>query len=169
MGHFKGIGRAYQQTFIDTYARVAHAKLYGEKTAITSAYILNDHILPWYESQSVPLLRIITDRGTECCGKIENHAYQLFLSIENIDHTRTKAYSPQTNEICERFHKTRKEEFYEIALRRKIYSSLEELQKDADHWMKNYNEERPHSGKFCYGKTPYQTFLDAKHIASTLR
>lgn len=165
VGNFKGIGRVYQQTFIDTYTRVSHAKLYTEKTAITSADLLNDRVIPWYESQGIPLLRILTDRGTEFCGKLENHAYQLFLSIENIDHSRTKAYSPQTNGICERFHKTMKEEFYEVALRKKIYSSLDDLQNDADEWLKTYNEERPHSGKYCYGKTPMQTFLDAKHIA----
>ena len=165
VGNFKGIGRVYQQTFVDTYTRVAHAKLYTEKTAITSADLLNDRVLPWYEYHGIPLVRILTDRGTEFCGKLENHAYQLFLSIEDIDHSRTKAYSPQTNGICERFHKTMKQEFYEVALRRKIYSSLDELQADVDEWLRTYNEHRPHSGKYCYGKTPFQTFLDAKHIA----
>ena len=165
VGTIKGIGKIYQQTFIDTYSRVADIKLYTRKTAITSADILNDRILPWYESQNISLLRILTDRGTEYCGKIENHAYQLFLSIENIDHSKTKAYSPQTNGICERFHKTMKQEFYDTAFRKKIYLSIEELQKDADEWIKYYNEERPHSGKYCYGKPPMQTFLDSKKIA----
>ena len=165
VGNIKGVGKIYQQTFIDTYTRVAEAKLYTEKTAITSADILNDRILPWYEEQDVALLRILTDRGTEYCGKIENHAFQLFLSIENIDHSKTKAYSPQTNGICERFHKTMKQEFYDTAFRKKIYSSLEELQSDVDVWLKYYNEERPHSGKYCYGKTPIQTFIDSKKIA----
>ena len=110
-------------------------------------------------------LRILTDRGTEFCGKIENHAYELFLSIENIDHSKTKAYSPQTNGICERFHKTMKQEFYDTAFRKKIYRNIEELQNDVDQWLKYYNEERPHSGKYCYGKTPMQTFLDSKKIA----
>ena len=141
---------------------MADIKLYTDKTAITAADILNDRILPWYESQEIPLLRILTDRGTEYCAKIENHAFQLFLSIENIDHSKTKAYSPQTNGICERFHKTMKQEFYDTAFRKKIYSSIEELQKDADAWLKYYNENRPHSGRYCYGKTPMQTFLDGK-------
>jgi len=165
VGTIKGVGKIYQQTFIDTYSRVADVKLYKDKTAITSADILNDRILPWYESQEIPLLRILTDRGTEYCGKIENHAFQLFLSIENIDHSKTKAYSPQTNGICERFHKTMKQEFYDSAFRKKIYSSIDELQKDADAWLKYYNEDRPHSGRYCYGKTPMQTFLDSKKIA----
>lgn len=164
VGTIKGVGKIYQQTFIDTYSRVADVKLYTEKTAITTADILNDRILPWYEEQEIALLRILTDRGTEYCGKIENHAFQLFLSIENIDHSRTKAYSPQTNGICERFHKTMKQEFYDTAFRKKIYFSLEELQKDADVWLSYYNNKRPHSGKYCYGKTPMQTFLDSKKI-----
>jgi len=165
VGTIKGIGKIYQQTYIDTYSRVADVKLYTEKTAITSADILNDKILPWYDKQNVSILRILTDRGTEYCGKIENHAYQLFLSVENIDHSKTKAYSPQTNGICERFHKTMKQEFYDTAFRKKIYLSVEDLQKDADAWLKHYNEERPHSGKYCYGKTPMKTFLDSKKIA----
>lgn len=165
VGNFKGIGRVYQQTFIDTYTRVAQAKLYTEKTAITSADILNDRVLPFYEQHGLSLLRVLTDRGTEYCGKLENHAFQLFLSIENIDHSKTKAYSPQTNGICERFHKTMKTEFYEVALRKKIYTNLDDLQMDVDQWLESYNQERPHTGKYCYGKTPMQTFLDAKHIA----
>ncbi len=165
VGTIKGIGRIYQQTFIDTYSRVADIKLYTEKTAITAADMLNDRVLPFYQYQAIPLLRILTDRGTEYCGKVEHHAFELFLSIEDIDHTRTKAYSPQTNGICERFHKTMKNEFYDTAFRKKIYTSLEELQKDADIWLKYYNEVRPHSGKYCYGKTPMQTFLDSRHIA----
>ena len=165
VGTIKGIGRIYQQTFIDTYSRVADIKLYTEKTAITAADMLNDRVLPFYQYQAIPLLRILTDRGTEYCGKVEHHAFELFLSIEDIDHTKTKAYSPQTNGICERFHKTMKNEFYDTAFRKKIYTSLEELQKDADLWLKHYNEVRPHSGKYCYGKTPMQTFLDSRHIA----
>lgn len=165
VGTFKGIGRVYQQTFVDTYSKVSQAKVYTEKTALTAADMLNDRVLPWYEEEGISVLRILTDRGTEYSGKIENHAYQLFLSIEDIDHSRTKAYHPQTNGICERFHKTMKTEFYDTAFRKKIYTSLEELQTDLDIWIKYYNEERPHSGKYCYGKTPLQTFLDSKHVA----
>lgn len=115
------------------------------------------------------MLRVLTDRGTEYCGKIDEHAYQLFLAIENIDHSKTKARSPQTNGICERFHKTIKHEFYDIAFRKKIYRSVEELQADVDAWLKKYNEYRPHSGSRCYGKTPWQTFQDAKKLAKEIQ
>jgi len=166
VGTMKGVGRIYQQTFIDTYSRVAQAKLYLEKTAITAADMLNDRVVPFFDEQDVNLLRILTDRGTEYCGKVENHSYQLYLAMEDIDHSRTKANHPQTNGICERFHKTMKNEFYDIAFRKKIYTSIEELQIDVDHWIAKYNEQRPHSGKHCYGKTPMQTFREAKYLAT---
>lgn len=165
VGTIKGVGRIYQQTFIDTYSRVADVKLYTEKTAITAADLLNDRVVPFFDEQRVKLQRVLTDRGTEYCGRPENHAYQLYLAVEDIDHSRTKANSPQTNGICERFHRTMQDECYSILFRKKLYRSLDELQVDVDEWIRKYNMERPHSGRYCYGKTPWQTFLDSKHVA----
>lgn len=165
VGNVKGVGRIYQQTFIDTYTKVAFAKLYDRKHAITAADTLNDRVLPFFEEHGVPLLRVLTDRGSEYCGNRESHEYELYLDLEGIEHTRTKAKSPQTNGICERFHQTVKNEFYASAFRRKLYQSLDELQADLDEWMRSYNEERTHSGKYCYGKTPMQTFIDSTHLA----
>lgn len=165
VGNIKGVGRIYQQTFIDTYTKVAIIKLYDRKNALVAADTLNDRVVPWFEDKGIRLLRIMTDRGTEYNGNREHHEYKLYLDIEDIDHTRTKARSPQTNGICERFHRTIQEEFYATAFRKKIYKSIEELQKDADEWIKYYNEERPHSGKYCFGKTPMQTFIESKKIA----
>jgi transposase InsO family protein len=169
VGTIKSVGRIYQQTFIDTYAKVAFAKLYDRKNALVAADMLNDRVLPFYEEQDVPVLRILTDRGTEYCGSRDTHEYQLYLALENVDHTRTKAKSPQTNGICERFHRTIQDEFYSVAFRKKLYQTLEELQADLDSWLREYNEERSHSGKYCFGKTPMQTFLDSKHIAHEKR
>jgi len=58
-----------------------------------------------------------------------------------------------------------KEEFYDVAFRKKVYQNVDELQHDVNEWLRRYNEFRPHSGKYCYGRTPYQTFLDTKAIA----
>lgn len=165
VGTIKGVGRIYQQTFIDTYSRVAFAKLYDRKNALVAADTLNDKVLPFFQQQDIPLLRILTDRGTEYCGAREHHEYQLYLAIEDIDHSKTKARSPQTNGICERFHKTIQDEFYAVAFRKKVYDSIEELHKDLDDWLVEYNYKRPHSGRYCYGKTPYQTWLDSLHLA----
>jgi transposase InsO family protein len=166
VGTIKSIGRIYQQTFLDTYSKVAFAKLYDRKNALVAADLLNDRVFPFLEENDVPLLRILTDRGTEYCGNREHHEYQLYLAVENIDHSKTKARHPQTNGICERFHRTIQEEFYSVAFRKKLYRNLEELQADLDEWLKQYNESRPHSGKYCYGKTPLQTFLDSRHLAA---
>jgi transposase InsO family protein len=165
VGTIKGVGRIYQQTFIDTYSKLGFAKLYDRKNALVAADMMNDRVIPFYEEQGIRLLRVLTDRGTEYCGAREHHEYQLYLDIENIDHSRTRAKSPQTNGICERFHKTIQDEFYAIAFRKKIYESLDQLQQDIDTWMNDYNKNRPHSGKYCFGKTPYQTFLDSIHLA----
>src|SRR5499425_1139799 len=165
VGTIKSVGRIYQQTFLDTYAKVAFAKLYDRKNALVAADMLNDRVLPFFEEQNIPLLRVLTDRGTEYCGQREHHEYQLYLAVENIDHSRTKARHPQTNGISERFHRTIQEEFYATAFRKKLYTSLEELQADLDDWLAEYNRTRPHSGKYCYGKTPLQTFLDSLSLA----
>jgi transposase InsO family protein len=165
VGTLKGVGRIYQQTFIDTYAKVAFAKLYDRKTPITAADLLNDRVVPFYDEHGIPLSRVLTDRGTEFCGRPEHHEYELYLAVENIDHTRTKTKSPQTNGICERFHRTVLDEFYRVAFRKKIYRTIDELQADLDAWLQSYNEARPHQGRWCFGKTPLQTFCDSLTLA----
>ena len=140
-------------------------KLYDRKHAITAADMLNDRVLPWYDELGIQLLRILTDRGSEYCGSREHHEFELYLDLEAIEHTKTKARSPQTNGICERFHQTIQNEFYASAFRRKLYNHLDELQVDVDEWVRTYNEERTHSGKYCFGKTPMQTLADSLHLA----
>lgn len=164
VGTLKGVGRIYQQTFVDTYSKWSAAKLYTTKTPITSADLLNDRVLPFFEEQRMGVLRILTDRGTEFCGRAEQHDYELYLAVNDIEHTKTKAQHPQTNGICERFHKTILQEFYQVAFRKKLYRSLEELQQDLDAWIEHYNTERTHEGKMCCGRTPYATMLAGKEI-----
>ena len=164
VGTLKGVGRIYQQTFINTYSKVAFAKLYDRKSPIAAADLLNDRVLPFFEEHEIALSRVLTDRGTEYCGT-DSHDYELYLAVEDIDHTRSKVKSPQTNGICERFHKTVLNEFYRVAFRKKIFTSINELQTDLDTWLRLYNQERPHQGRWCYGKTPMQTFIDSIPLA----
>ena len=164
VGTLKGVGRVYQQAFIDTYGKVGFAKLYDRKTPLTAADPLNDRVIPFYDERAVALQRVLTDR-TEYCGTHDRHEYELYLAVENIDHSSTKTKSPQTNGIVERFHKTMLDEFYRIAFRKKIYTPIDELQDDLDTGLTEYNEVRTHHGRYCYGKTPMQTFLDAAPTA----
>ena len=95
----------------------------------------------------------------------QSHEYELYLAVEDIDHSRTKTKSPQTNGICERFHRTVLDEFYRIAFRKKIYQAIDELQTDLDTWLVDYNQRRPHQRRWCFGKTPMQTKSRLLHFS----
>ena len=122
-------------------------------------------MLPFFEAAGVLVLRVLTDRGTEFCGVPDRHPYELYLAVENIDHTKTKVRHPQTNGIGERLQKTILDEFYRVAFRKKIYPTLEAVQADLDIFLVTYNTDRPHQGRWCYGKTPMQTFVDSVPLA----
>lgn len=55
------------------------------KTPITAADLLNHRVLPLLEEEQLPLLRILTDRGTEYCGKPDSHDFQLYLALNNLN------------------------------------------------------------------------------------
>lgn len=160
VGWIKGIGKIYQQTGIDIYSNVGLAKLYVEKSAITAADFMNDRMLPFFDEHEIRLLRVLTDRGTEYCGAQETHPYELLLYLNDIEHSRTKARHPQTNGCTERFNQTLLDEFYKVAFRKKVYTTLEDIQNDLDAFLKEYNEQRTNQGKYCKGRTPMETFID---------
>lgn len=160
VGYIKGVGKIYQQTGIDTFSNVGFAKLYNDKTALTAADFLNDKVLPFFDSQGLSLLRTLTDRGTEYCGKPENHPYQLFLHLNDIEHTKTKVRHPQTNGCTEKLNQTIQDEFYAVAFRKTLYTSLDQMQADLDTFMDRYNRDRTNQGRHCQGRTPMETFVD---------
>jgi hypothetical protein len=80
VGTVKGVGRIYQQRFIDTYSNLGFAKLYDRKPPVTAADPLNDQVLPFFEQHDIPLNRVLTDRGTEYCGAPDRHEYELYWS-----------------------------------------------------------------------------------------
>lgn len=159
VGYIKGVGKIYQQTGIDTYSNVGFAKLYNDRNALTAADFLNDKVLPFFDEHNISVLRTLTDRGTEYCGKAEMHPYQLFLHLNDIEHSRTKVRHPQTNGATEKLNQTIQDEFYAVAFRKKIYRSLDEIQADLDEFMARYNCKRTNQGRNCQGRTPMETFL----------
>jgi transposase InsO family protein len=138
-GTMKGVGRICQQTFVDTYSKRALAKLHDRKTPITAADLLNDRVVPFFDEKEVKLSRVLTDRGTEYCGNPEHHEDELYLAVEDIDHSRTKTKSPRTNNIVERLRKTMLNEFHRIAFGKKRHASIGESQNDLDEWIGSYN------------------------------
>ena len=164
VGTIKGVGRIYQQTAIDTHANVGFAKVYTEKTAICAADLLNDKALPFFDNHNIRVLRVLTDNGREFCGLKDNHPYELFLHLNDIEHTKTRVRRPQTNGSVELLNQTIKDEFYEVAFRKKLYRSLEEIQTDLDEFMRHYNDERTNQGRYCQGRTPLQTFTEGLDV-----
>lgn len=160
VGYIKGVGKIYQQTGIDTFSNMGFAKLYTDKTAITAADFLNDKVLPFFDQEQMKLLRVLTDRGSEYGGKMEKHPYQLFIHLNDIEHSRTKARHPQTNGCTERLNQIIQEEFYAVAFRKTLYTSIDQMQADLDVFMDYYNRDRTNQGKRCQGRTPKQTWDD---------
>jgi len=72
------------------------------------------HQMPGHSSSIYPLLS-----RTGGIRPTNRHDFQLFLAINDIKHAKTKAKSSQTNAICERFHKTILQEFYQGTFRKK--------------------------------------------------
>ncbi len=143
---------------------VTFAKVYTAKIPVTAADVLNDRVLPFFEDHQIPVLRILTDRGTEFSGALDKHPYELYLELNEIEHTKTKAKSPQTNGICERVHQTILNEFYRVTFRKKVYSDLETLQLDLDEYMNSYNRTRTHQGETMSGTDPHGNLSRGKEI-----
>lgn len=158
VGWIKGVGRIYQQTGIDTFSNLGFAKVYLEKTSVIAADFLNDKVLPFFDEQGMRILRVLTDRGTEYCGVPEHHPYELFCYLNDVEHSKTKVRHPQTNGCTERLNQIILEEFYQVAFRKKLYTSLDEIQKDLDAFLDEYNTRRTNQGKRCQGRTPMETF-----------
>jgi len=135
-------------------------KLYTGKVPINAADLLNEKVISFFYIHRILLLRMLTERGTEFCGKVYSHDYELFLAINDIDHSKTKDTNPQSNGICERFQKTILDEFYPIAFRKKIYLSLDELQEDLEAWLARYSTHKPHQGRRFQGRTPMETLAN---------
>jgi hypothetical protein len=165
VGNIKGLGPIYQQTFIDAYTKTVFCKLYDGKNALAAVDILKDRVMPFFKEQGIPLLQILTDRCGEYCGQRDQHGYEKYLEKENIKHRKTKLRPPHSNGICEGFNRICRDEFYGGLFRHKAYRNIRELQLDLDKWVWRYNEKRSCQGKYCYGKTPMQTFRDSISLA----
>jgi len=164
VGTIKGLGRIYQQTGIDAYSNFGLAKVYLNKKADSAIDFVKTKAIPGYKMFQIPLDRILTDNGKEYTTHWENgkHDYENFLASCGIEHTKIKPRSPKSNGMVERFNRTLLEEFYQIAMLKKVYTSLGQLQDDLDRFIHDYNFKRTNQGYRLKGKIPYQKFLDGK-------
>ena len=156
IGTLDGIGRVYLHAVVDTYGSYAFGYLHSTKQPEAAALLLHNDVLPFYRNRQLPVAAVLTDNGREFCGR-EMHPYELYLALNDLAHRRTPIRSPQTNGFVERFIRTVKEEFFELALRQTFYDSVAALQADLDAWLVHYNTERPHRGYRNMGRRPIDT------------
>jgi transposase InsO family protein len=168
VGTFKGVGKVYLHTVVDTYGSYAFGFLHTSTVPEAAVAVLHNDVLPFYRERGIPLGKVLTDNGRGFCGT-EAHPYELSPALTDLAHKRTKVRHPQTNGFVERFHRTAKEEFFEVALRETFYETVEALQTDWDRWLAHYNTERPHLGYRNRGKRPIDTinaYLNVRQEAS---
>jgi transposase InsO family protein len=156
VGHFKGIGKVYLHAVVDTYGSYGFGFLHTSKQPEAAVAVLHNDVLPFYETHGLSVSAVLTDNGREFCGT-QNHPYELYLALNDIEHRRTKVRSPKTNGFVERFQRTVLEEFFVETLRTTLYETVEALQTDLDTWLRFYNTERPHQGYRNLGRRPYDT------------
>lgn len=156
VGKIKGIGKVHLHAVVDTYSSFAFGFLHTAKTADAAATALHNEVLPLYEKLDIEVESILTDNGTEFCGG-EEHSYELYLELNDIEHRTTKVGRPQTNGFVERFNRTFQDEFLKKVGRTQLYESLDALQADVDKWLHHYNYERPHLGYRNMGNRPFET------------
>jgi transposase InsO family protein len=156
VGQLKGVGKVWLHSVVDTYGSVAFGFLHTTKQPEAAVAVLHNDVLPFYADKEIPVGAVLTDNGREFCGT-ENHPYELYLALADIEHRTTRVRRPQTNGFVERFHRTVLDEFFRKAFRTTLYESVETLQADPDDWLLFYNSERPHQGYRNCGKRPLDT------------
>jgi transposase InsO family protein len=158
VGTLKGVGKVYLQAVLDCFSRYAWGRLYTSKLPLTAVQVMNNDVLPFFDEQGLRIRTVLSDNGREFCGRPDQHPYELFLQLEEIEHRTTRVRRPQSNGFIERFHRTLLDEHLRIAGRTTWYETVEEMQKDLDTFLETYNRKRPHRGRGMEGKTPYQVF-----------
>ena len=160
VGNLKGVGKVYLQTVVDCHSRYAWGHLYNSKIPVTAVHVLNERVLPFFEEHGARIKTILSDNGREYCGRPDQHPFELFLQLEDIEHRTTQVRRPQSNGIVERLHRTLLDEHFRIVGRTKFYEGLDEMQVDFDEYLNTYNQDRAHQGRNMNGRTPYQAFID---------
>jgi transposase InsO family protein len=160
VGTLKGVGKLYLQTAIDCHSRYAWARLYPSKLPVTAVHLMNNDVIPTFESHGTKIDTVLSDNGREFCGRPDQHPYELFLQLEDIEHRTTRVKRPQSNGIVERLHRTLLDEHFRVEGRRTWFETVEEMQAVLDTYLEGYNQRRPHQGRGMNGRTPALAFAN---------
>jgi len=158
VGRLKGVGKVYLHAVVDTFSSHAFGFLHTNKKPEGAVAVVHNDVLPFYENFGLKVENILTDNGTEFKGT-DLHPYEMYLELNDIGHRTSRVRRPQTNGFIERFNRTVLDEFFRLAFRKKLYETVDALQKDLDVWLKFYNTERPHQGYRNMGRKPIETIM----------
>ena len=165
VGYLKGVGKVYMQAVVDTYSSFAFVYLHTQHVAPEAAFVLHSQVLPTYKAWGIPVGAVLTDNGTEYCGK-PSHPFELYLQLNDIEHRRTKVRRPQTNGFVERFNRTVLDEFFRLTFRKTFYAAIDPLQANLDTWLHSYNYDRPHQGYRNLGKRPFDRIDNYRKLSN---
>lgn len=155
LGYFNGLGKVYIQAVVDTYSNYAFGFINSSKTPDSAVALLYNDVLPFFKERRFEIKAIITNNSREYCGR-DNHHYELFLMLNDIEHRHTRVRQFQANGFVKRFGRIAIAEFFAKRINERTNVTLEGLQTDFDVWLSDYNTKRPHRGFPNMGKTPLE-------------
>jgi transposase InsO family protein len=152
IGNLKGVGKVYQLTAVDTATRWALVMIVlgVPNGAVTARFV--DHALRRFRRFGVTARAVLTDNGPEYVAR----AFTAAVAAKGLEHHRIPPRSPNHNAVCERFHGTILQECWRPAFHRRRFTSVRQLQAEADAWLVHYNTRRRNHSDFMRGRTPRQ-------------
>jgi transposase InsO family protein len=160
VGTLQGVGKAYLQTVLDCYRRVARGRLYPRQPPVTAAPGLNEAVLPFCEAHHAASATARSDHGREVCGRPDQHPSELFLQLEGMTHPTPRVRRPQSNGFRERLPPTLLDEPFRVKGRTPGYETVDPMPGDLEQDLHPYHSERPHPGRRRDGRTPYTRFTE---------
>ena len=131
------VGYDYAHACVDDHSRLAFAQIHDDERAPTVVAFIQD-ALAFYARHGITVRRILTDNAWTYT---HNRALRELLTTHGIEHWTTQPYRPRTNGKVERFHQTMAREWaYGLT-----YNSSDDRRRALPHWLKHYNQRRPHS------------------------
>lgn len=165
IGSPQGLGKLYLQAVVDTYCSYAFGFLHTGKFPDCAVAVLHNEVLPFYKERRLAVSAILTNQSREYCGK-ENHHYELYLMLNEIEHRKTEIHQSGTNGFMERFNQIASTEFFKPEFKMNSFKSIDSLQLSFDKWLIYYNTARPHRGYRNMGKFPLQAITDYSNLQS---
>ena len=150
IGNLKGVGKVYQLTAIDVATRWAIMLIVIGPVNAGHTIRFIDHVIKTFRRLGVPVRAVLTDNGPEWIAG----GFRAHLALKGIAHHRIPPRSPNHNAVCERFQGTALQECWRPAFHRRRFTSIRQLQAEADTWLVRYHHRRRNHSDYMRGRTP---------------